>query len=219
MDNLGGSSYPFWEPALTMGATWWESQCRGAFKGIGLRLVVGFRIPLCSPINHAHSSLIRQSEQGVSSCPRTGHSGWWFERLSVLDCHVLTGHGWRKRHAHFSAGFQSGSLPLRPQWEYHAFVLLIVFFHKCRSTPHWREPIYRVFPIHSFSSPYQFATAIAFKTAEDGDTFSFRHFSVRWGMFRIPVLSLMARSSRFITPSSMRTSMKNSYQLRSCASR
>ena len=27
---------------------------------------------------------------------------------------------------------------------------------------------------------------------------SFRHFSVRWGMFRIPVLSLMARSSRFI---------------------
>lgn len=37
------------------------------------------------------------------------------------------------------------------------------------------------------------------------------------GISKIPVISLMARSRRFITPPSIRASMRKSYQLRCCA--
>ena len=74
------------------------------------------------------------------------------------------------------------------------------------------------FPYILFLFAYQFATAIAFKTAEDGDNIlPVGTFSVSTGIFKIPVLSLMARSRRFITPPATKTSIKNSYQLLCCA--
>ena len=99
---------------------------QGAFKGIRFRFGCQFQASPVFP--HKPRPFLIDTPVRTGLCIVPVHKP---------DSHVLTGHGWRKRHAHFSAGFQSGSLPLRPQWEYRAFCTAHSPFHKCRSTPHF----------------------------------------------------------------------------------
>ena len=162
---------------------------QGAFKGIGVQFRCQFQTSPVFPHQTTPFLIDTQSERGFIIVPihEPDIAVDDLKNWPVLDCHVLTGHGYGvKGTLIFQPDFKAVLYLCVHQWEYHAFVLLVVPFRKCRSTS-LEEPVYRVFPAFFSSTPYQFARCGSFEASRrPRDTFTHSGTSLsRWGMFRI----------------------------------